>query len=249
MDEAKELSTGAIKGRIGRISWLDGLFWLTAVALLVDIYLIFKWVPTEAVQGPVQRIFYLHVPAAWIAYLAFFLVFLFSIFHLRTGKARWDHYAYSAAELGVVFTSANIVTGIIWAKPIFGVWWTWDARLTTTALLWLIYVGYLMVGAYSISPGKASRLRAVVGILGLAVVPINYLSVSLWDTVHVERIIGGGEDSHLSSEMWFTLMFSVATFTLLFAFLMVLSVMLRESEATVEELTSPPEAFQGQPDA
>ena len=234
----KRLVAGDGKPLLRRMTWLDGLFWLTGAAIFANLYLIFLWVPTEVIQGPVQRIFYFHVPAAWVAYMAFFLVFAFSIAHLRSRNALWDHYAYSAAELGVVFTSVNIVTGIIWAKPIFGVWWTWDARLTTTALLWLIYVGYLMVGAYAVSHARESRLRAAVGILGFVVVPINYLSVRLWDTVHVEAIIAGGDDAYLSSEMWFTLMFSVVTFTLLFAFLMVLRVMLRESEANLEGMVN-----------
>ncbi len=221
-----------------RFGWMDGLFALTTVLMVVNFYLIFLWVPKEAVQGNVQRIFYLHLPVAWIAYLAFFLVFIFSILHLRKRGRRWDKWAYSSAELGVVFTSVTIVSGIIWAKPIFGVWWTWDARLTTTALLWLIYIGYLMVGAYSESAEKSSRLRAAVGILGFVVVPINYLSVYLWDTVHVEPIIGGGEESFLSSEMYTTLMFSLFTFTLLFFVLLKVRVMLRSNEEATATLAT-----------
>ena len=217
---------------------MDVLFALTAILMVVNLYLIFLWVPKEAVQGNVQRIFYLHLPVAWISYLAFFLVFIFSALHLRKRNGKWDRWAHSCAELGVVFTSVTIVSGIIWAKPIFGVWWTWDARLTTTALLWLIYVGYLMVGAYSESPEKSSRLRAAVGILGFVVVPINYLSVYLWDTVHVEPIIGGGEESFLSSEMYTTLMFSLFTFTLLFFALLKVRVMLRRNEEVAAELQS-----------
>ena len=221
-----------------RFGWMDGLFAIATVLMVVNFYLILLWAPKEAVQGNVQRIFYLHLPVAWIAYLAFFLVFIFSVLHLRKRSGRWDRWAYSSAELGVVFTSVTIISGIIWAKPIFGVWWTWDARLTTTALLWLIYVGYLMAGAYSESPEKSSRLRAAVGILGFVVVPINYLSVYLWDTVHVEPIIGGGEESFLSSEMYATLMFSLFTFTLLFFVLLKVRVMLRSSEDATAELHS-----------
>ena len=230
---ASTVSAPSVRRRFG---WMDGLFALTTVLMVVNFYLIFLWVPKEAVQGNVQRIFYLHLPVAWIAYLAFFLVFIFSVLHLRKRSGRWDRWAYSSAELGVVFTSVTIVSGIIWAKPIFGVWWTWDARLTTTALLWLIYVGYLMVGAYSESAEKSSRLRAAVGILGFVVVPINYLSVYLWDTVHVEPIIGGGEESFLSSEMYTTLMFSLFTFTLLFFVLLKVRVMLRSSEETITRI-------------
>lgn len=217
---------------------MDVLFALTTILMVVNLYLIFLWVPKEAVQGNVQRIFYLHLPVAWISYLAFFLVFIFSALHLRKRNGKWDRWAHSCAELGVVFTSVTIVSGIIWAKPIFGVWWTWDARLTTTALLWLIYVGYLMVGAYSESPEKSSRLRAAMGVLGFVVVPINYLSVYLWDTVHVEPIIGGGEESFLSSEMYTTLMFSLFTFTLLFFALLKVRVMLRRNEEVAAELQS-----------
>ncbi len=231
-------STLNVPSRRRRFTWMDGLFAITTVLMVVNVYLIFLWVPKEAVQGNVQRLFYFHLPVAWIAYLAFFLVFIFSILHLRKRSAQWDRWAYSSAELGVVFTSATIVSGIIWAKPIFGVWWTWDARLTTTALLWLIYVGYLMVGAYSESSEKSSRLRAVVGILGFVVVPINYLSVYLWDTVHVEPIVGGGEEAYLSSEMYTTLMFSLGTFTLLFFILLKVRVMLRKSEETAAGLDS-----------
>lgn len=232
---ASSLVTSSSRHRFG---WMDGLFAITTVLMVVNFYFIFLWVPKEAVQGNVQRIFYLHLPVAWIAYLAFFLVFIFSVLHLRGRSGRWDKWAYSSAELGVVFTSVTIVSGIIWAKPIFGVWWTWDARLTTTALLWLIYIGYLMVGAYSESAEKSSRLRAAVGILGFVVVPINYLSVYLWDTVHVEPIIGGGEESFLSSEMYTTLMFSLFTFTLLFFVLLKTRVMLRSSEEATAALDS-----------
>ena len=216
-------------GKQGRGFGLMDLFFLvTTVLMLVNMYLIFVWVPKEAVQGNVQRIFYLHLPAAWISYLAFFLVSVFSILHLWKRSARWDRWAYSSAELGVVFTTVTIVSGIIWAKPIFGVWWTWDARLTTTALLWLIYVGYLMVGAYSESAAKSSRLRAAVGILGFVVVPINYLSVYLWETVHVRPVVAG--EGQLSSEMWTTVMFSLVAFTVLFALLLKVRVSLRRSE-------------------
>lgn len=231
-------STLNVRSEGKKFGLMDVFFALTAILMVVNLYLIFLWVPKEAVQGNVQRIFYLHLPVAWISYLAFFLVFIFSALHLRKRNGKWDRWAHSCAELGVVFTSVTIVSGIIWAKPIFGVWWTWDARLTTTALLWLIYVGYLMVGAYSESPEKSSRLRAAVGILGFVVVPINYLSVYLWDTVHVEPIIGGGEESFLSSEMYTTLMFSLFTFTLLFFALLKVRVMLRRNEEVAAELQS-----------
>lgn len=237
MDQPVVSSNYENKPQKAKLSWVDGLFALIVIALVVDFFLIFLWVPKEAMQGNVQRIFYLHVPAAWVAYIAFLLVFICSIFYLRNRHPRWDRYAHSAAELGMMFTSVNIITGIIWAKPIFGVWWVWDARLTTTALLWLIYIGYLMVGSYSLSQSKAANLRSAVGILGFAVVPINYLSVRLWDTVHVEPIIAGGDESYLSSKMLFTLIFSVATFTLMFVFLFIVRSLLRRVENDSDQLS------------
>jgi len=122
---------------------------LCGILFIVALYLVFMWVPTEANQGIVQRVFYFHVPSAWVAFLAFFLVFLGGLVYLKKRDPRWDIMAYSAAEIGVVFTTITLISGVIWAKPIWFVWWTWDARLTSTLVLWLMYVGYLLVRAYA----------------------------------------------------------------------------------------------------
>jgi heme exporter protein C len=133
---------------------------------------------------PVCRIFYLHVALAWVAFLAFFVVFVASILFLRTNRGAYDRLARSSAEIGVVFTSLVLVTGSIWARPIWGTWWTWDARLTTTLILWFIYVGYLMLRAYAGSERRGARFAAVLGIVGFVDVPIVYFSVVLWRTIH-----------------------------------------------------------------
>ena len=230
-------TTTNVPSRGRRLTWMDGLFALTTALMLVNLYLIFIWSPTEANQGNVYRLFYLHVPAAWIAYLAFLLVFIFSVLRLWRRNQRWDRYAYSCAELGVVFTSVTLVTGIVWAKPINNIWWEWEPRLTTTALLWFIYIGYLMVGAYADSQTRAPRLRAVIGILGFIVVPINYMSVYLWETVHVKPVTVG-EEANLPRDMWIALLFSLVTFTLLFFVLVKTRVMLRKIEEVSSELES-----------
>src|SRR6185436_20932200 len=122
------------------------------VALGVSAVLSLVIAPPDAVQGEVQRIMYVHVPAAWLAYLSFFVVFIASIAYLRTSRIRWDRVAAASAEIGVLFTALAIALGSLWGKPVWGTWWTWDPRLTTTAVLLLIYVGYLGVRRVTDSP-------------------------------------------------------------------------------------------------
>ena len=212
-----------------RIALLGG-----AMALMVaDMYLIFMWAPTESVMGHVQRIFYIHVPMAWIAFLAFFLVFLASLFYLpiRTPPAwaqrwgiwqrspGWDDVASSAAEIGVVFTTLVLITGPIWAKPIWGIWWTWDARLTTTLVLWLIYVAYLMLRSYSSNRAQAAVYSAVLGVIGFVDVIIVYRAVDWWETQH-QRLVVSFDRFDVNSDMRVVLYFSLFTFLVLFGYLM-----------------------------
>lgn len=212
--------------------WLLGL---SLVLLVASLYLIFMWVPTEASQGIVQRIFYYHVPSAWVAFLAFFLVFLGGLIYLWKRDSRWDIMAYSAAEIGVVFTTITLVSGVVWAKPIWFVWWSWDARLTSSLVLWLMYVAYLMVRAYA-PPSQAPAYGAILGILGFVDVPIVYLSIRWWRTLHPQPVIGGGSEGGLPGSMLFTLLVSLAAFTALFALLLRLRYSLRQMEGEVEEL-------------
>ena len=144
--------------------------------LLADLALIFLWVPTEITMGVVQRIFYFHVPAALVGFIGFFIVFIASIGYLVKRTRGWDRVAQSAAEVGVVFLSVAIVSGAIWAKPVWGTWWTWDPKLTTTFILWVIYLGYLMVRAYTEGKEQGARFAAVVGIIGFIDVPIVYMA-------------------------------------------------------------------------
>ena len=155
---------------------------LVFVVMLVALAAIFLWVPTEKEMGIVQRIFYFHVPAAISSFLAFFLVFVGSVQYLRTREDRWDRLARCSAELGVVFALIVLITGPLWAKPILGVYWRWEPRLTSMLITFTIYVAYLMVrgygaGAYSTS---VQRTSAVLGILAFANVPLVYYAVDLW---------------------------------------------------------------------
>ena len=168
----------------------DGLLIVSAGLMAATLYLVFMWVPTELNLGVSQRIFYFHVPLAWLGMISIIVVAFASAMHLITRKQNWDSFAYATAELGVVLVSLLLVTGIIWNKPVWGVWWTWDARLTTTLILWFIYVGYLMVRAYGPKGSQGARYGAVVALIGAIDTPIIYMATVWWRTAHPEMNIG-----------------------------------------------------------
>ena len=211
-----------------------GLFVISGAMMLVILYLIFIWVPTERNLGVSQRIFYFHVPIAWVGFLAFFFVLVGSVGYLWKRTQRWDQLAFSAAELGVLFTTLMLITGIIWAKPVWGVWWTWDPRLTTSLILWLIYVAYLMLRAYAPRGDQGARYAAVLGIAGFIDVPLVYLSIVWWRNTHPPAFVGPAATGELESSMRLLLMVSTLTFTLLFAYLLMDRFSLRKSEEEVE---------------
>ena len=129
---------------------------VTFVWLTVATYLIFLYAPQEATMGEVQRIFYVHVSSAWTAMLAYFLIFVGSVGYLKNRRESTDEFAHGAAEVGFIFCTCVVVTGPLWAKPAWGIWWTWDARLTLTFVLWLLFVAYLMLRSYVINPDRKS---------------------------------------------------------------------------------------------
>jgi heme exporter protein C len=200
--------------------------WLGCVSgtlMMLAIFMTFVYVPTEADQGIVQRIFYFHVPCAWVAFAAFGLVAIAGIFYLWLEQQVWDDLGYAAAEIGMVFCTLVLITGSIWAKPIWGTWWTGDSRLTTTLILWLLYGGYLMLRAMADDTPQVARFAAVVGIVAAADVPVVIISVRLWRTIHpavlVTRQGGHGlEDPRMVA----TLLVAMAAFTALFIWLLML---------------------------
>jgi heme exporter protein C len=192
---------------------------LMFVAMLVALYMIGFYAPTEREQGVVQKIFYFHVPSAWVSFLAFFVVFIFSFRYLVTREKRWDNRAASAAEVGVMFCTIVIVTGPIWAKPVWGIWWTWDARLTLTLVLWLIYVAYLLLRHYVAGAEKRATLSAIMGIIGFIDVPLVYFAIRWWRTQHPQPVIAGGEYSGIDPRMAVTLWVCLAAFSLIFVYL------------------------------
>jgi heme exporter protein C len=197
---------------------MRALGWVAALGLLGGLGAAFGYAPREVAQGNVQRIMYLHVPAVLTAYLAFGLVLLGSVAYLFSRRAGWDRLAAAAAELGVLFTGLTIVSGSIWGKPTWGTWWTWDARLTSTAVLFLVYVGYLLLRAMVEEPWQRARYAAVVGIVGAVNIPIVHFSVKWWRALHQPSTILGPEPSPIAGAIALALFVNWVAFTLLFAY-------------------------------
>lgn len=214
-------------------AWTDALLWATLALVVISLYMVFIYVPTERQMGIVQRVFYYHVPLAWVAFLAFFVVFLGSILYLWKRDVWWDRLARSSGQVGVVFTTLVLITGPIWGRSAWGVWWTWDARLTTTLVLWLIYQGYLLVRAFATEPSRGARYAAVVGIVGFADVPLVFLATTWWRTQHPTPLVFQGG---LVAPMLLTLLVSLLTFTLLYIVLLRERLWLREVEEELNAL-------------
>jgi heme exporter protein C len=210
---------------------------LTALGMILSIWGAFLLAPTDAVQGDVQRIFYFHVPLAWDAYLAFFIVFVASIVYLWRKDERWDWLARASAEIGTIFTTLTLIIGSIWGRAVWGTWWQWDPRLTTTLILWFIYVGYLMLRSSSGAASSGARAAAVLGIVGFVDVPIDYLSVTWWRSLHpASTYIMDNGSAALPPAALFAFFVSLITFTLLFAFLLVLVYRLQRLQSLTRTL-------------
>jgi len=210
----------------------SGVLMGIALVLMAGIYVrALAFTPVEAVQGPAQKIFYIHVPSAWVAFLAFGLVGVSSILYLVMRDARLDRFAACSAEVGTVFTTGVLLTGPMWGKPIWGTWWTWDARLTSTLFLWFIFFGYLVLRSAVHEPGQRARFSAVLGILGAMLVPFIHVSVYLFRTLHPQPVVLKPEGPTLPSAMLITLLSAFAVFTFFFVAL----VWQRYSQALLEE--------------
>ena len=214
------------------------LIWLTGIVFFAAIVAIFIFVPTEKTEGSIQRIMYLHIPSAWLAFFAFFIVFISSILFLWKKEREWDIYAHASAEIGVVFCSLVLITGPIWAKPIWGTWWVWDARLTSTLILWLIYVAYLMLRSQTEAGSMRARYAAVLGIVGFLNIPFIHFSVLWWRTFHPQpKVISAeGFGKGMDTSMLATLGISLCAFTLLYFLLMGQRIRLERLKDEVDRL-------------
>lgn len=206
---------------------------LVCISMVMALAAALLYAPTEKVMGDTQRIFYFHVPAAISAFICFFLVFIGSVQYLRTRYGHWDRLALCAAELGVLFGLIVLVTGPLWAKPIWGVYWRWEPRLTSMLIAFAIYVAYLIVRTHGSSAGQAPRLAAVLGIVAFINVPLVYYSVDLWaadQQLHPQRNVG------LQAEMRYALWVCFAAFFMLLALLLKRRLELAKVEEAVERL-------------
>ncbi|MBO9404405.1 MAG: cytochrome c biogenesis protein CcsA [Thermomicrobium sp.] len=217
-------------------AWLSVLAALSFLSVALSVVLIFLYAPRDVDQGEVQRLFYLHLPAAWLAYLSFFIIFVSSILYLVRGHARWDRLARSAAELGFIFTTVVLLTGSIWGRPIWGTWWTWDARLTTTLILWFIYLGYFLLRAYVADPERGARYAAVLGIVGFVDIPIIHMSVRWWRTLHPQPIVVRSEGPAMPPEMLVTMIVTLVAFCILYVFLLAVKYRIETTRDEVMEL-------------
>jgi len=211
------------------------LRWGLLVVMLLALYMAFLYAPTEREMGDVQRVFYFHVASAWNGFLAFFVVFVAGILYLRARDKKWDILGLCSAEIGVVFTTLVLLTGPIWAKPVWGTWWEWDPRLTTTLILWFIYVAYLLIRAAAGEEEKGARFAAIFGIIGFLDVPIVFMSIRWWRTIHPPPVIGIRK-MEIEPEMLHALLVAVAAFTLLYLVLLGLRMGIERLRGEVNDL-------------
>lgn len=209
---------------------------LAAVGLVVGLYTGFIHAPADAVQGEVQRLMYLHVPLILISYLAFFVVFVASMLYLWRRDRQYDAIAHSSVEIGVLFTALAIAVGSIWGRPTWGVWWTWDARLTTTAILLLMFLGYLMLRVLVEDPLRGATFCAVLGIIGFLDIPIIHMSVVWWRTLHQPASMLRPGPSTVAPDMQVALYANLVAFGLLYAYLLIKRLQIESARAELLRL-------------
>ena len=209
---------------------------LSFMGMMISIWAVFIYAPTDAIEGDPQRIFYFHVSVAWLGMLSFGILALAGIVYLWKKDERWDWLARASAEIGTVFITLTLITGSIWGRTTWGTWWTWDARLTTTLILWFIAVAYLMLRSYMGRTDASARAGAVLGIVAVIDVPIIYESVNWWRTLHPQAVLPIGSSPNLPPQMLLALMISLATFTLLYSFLLIQVYQLQKLQTQAQRL-------------
>jgi heme exporter protein C len=219
-------------------TWLFVLTGISAVMVLIAIYLALVGAPEANLSSETgryaQRIIYFHIATAWVGFLAFFVTFVGGVAYLRTQARKWDILALSSAEIGTVFMLGVLISGSIWAKPAWGVWWVWDERLTISLIQFLVYVGYLMLRASVEDPARKARFAAVYGIVAFISVPINFIAIRLWRTQH--PLMFGTEEGGLGPNMMFAFFFCLITFTAWYVTLMWHRIRLERLRDEVEEV-------------
>lgn len=189
---------------------------------LLDLYLAFSWSPAEKDMGDLVRIMYFHVSSAWIAFFSFFVTFVFAILYLARRKQSDDTISLCSAEIGIVYTTLTLITGSLWGKAVWQTWWTWDPRLTTTLILWFLFVGYLLLRGTIVGLERRARIAAIYAIIAFCDVPIIHMSVTWWRSIHPTVIDDTG--FNMPGKMVITLMFGFVMFLCLYFVLLALRV-------------------------
>jgi heme exporter protein C len=203
-----------------QVRWAVGVLGTLGVATVIVLHwMVFFWVPTESTMGIVQRIFYVHVPAWWVAFLGFGLVALCSAVYLWLGDERLDRAAVAGAEAGMIFTTIGLLTGPLWGRVAWGTWWEWEPRLTSALILWFIYLGYFLVRRSTENPEQGKRFAAVVGVIGVLDIPLIHVSVTWLRSLHPQAVIlnPDGLAQELNAQMGATMGVALFAFTLVFA--------------------------------
>lgn len=213
---------------------------VTILALAAGTAMVFFYAPLEAVMGLVQKVFYFHVAAGWVGMLSFLVAAVAGVVYLRGANPTWDIVGMAAVEIGMVFSLINIVTGMIWARPIWNTWWTWDPRLTTATIMLLIYAAYLMLRSGIEDPERRARFAAVYAIVGFISVPLTFFSIRIFRTIHpvvIGTAVPGAEGAFdMTPKMLQTLMFSLLIFSLIFADLLWHRIRLGKMSEKVDQL-------------
>lgn len=208
---------------------------VTGILISIQLYMALFYAPTEKFMGHIQRIMYFHVPSAFVAFAAFGVVFVAGIMYLYTKNKKWDYLAVSSAEIGVLFTTIVLITGSLWARPVWNAWWVWDdPRLVTSLILWFIYIAYLMIRTSVKGEERHRKLAAVFGIIGFIDVPLVYFSVKWWRTIHPKVIDEQGV--HMPPEMAQTLFYSIFAFLVLFVTMLFYRYVLEQQREKLNDL-------------
>jgi len=210
------------------------LYTVTLILMLASTYAALIYAPTEVIMGNIQRIFYFHMGTVWVATVAFIIVFISSIFYLVQGKKKWDVLAYTSAEIGVLFITLTIITGSIWAKPVWGTWWTWDPQLTTTFILWILYIVYLLIRVNSEYDEKKAKYSAVFAIIAFIDLPLVYISARVMRGI--SPVVFGPGGGGIEPKMLNALLITLVSFTLLFILLLIERVKIENLKYKINKL-------------